>query len=215
MFQNHFQRAMIVSAWLQCSITQNIISVWDIYLLSGLTILEVVLKVIFPALNSTRAWKGMWHAPPKHACEWICPTGIAHCYKRYIMFQDHLALSGSCIVAKERSPNSHDQLLSAGKRHLVSPKHPNTCIQLNALHLRGGCILTGGESLWKRWKRGAGREFCTITPKAQQVTSWDADWMPRARHLGHTLIWCMLALVEKGEEGLLRPIKICLYAFSK
>ena len=70
------------------------------------------------------------------------------------MFQDHLALSGSCIVAKERSPNSHDQLLSAGKRHLVSPKHPNTCIQLNALHLRGGCILTGGKAFEKGEKEG-------------------------------------------------------------
>ena len=191
----------------QATITQNI---WDIYLLSGLTILDVVLKVIFPALNSTRAWKDMWHAPPKHTCRWICPL-----FQEKYMFKVHLALPGGCIVAKERSPNSHDQLLSAGKRHLVSPKHPNTCIQLNALHLRGGCILTGRESLWKRWKRGAGREFCTITPKAQQVTSWDADWMPRARHLGHTLIWCMLALAEKGEDGLLGQNKICFYGFPK
>ena len=145
-----------------------------IYLLSGLTIFEVVLKVIFPALNSTRAWKDKWYSWPKHMCSiW----NIFH-------VQDHLALPGGCIVAKERSPNSHDQLLSAGKRHVVSPKHlhpTKRAASQGRVHPN-----TEGKPFKKVKKRG-GREFCTITPKAQQVTSWDADWMPGARQLGHTL----------------------------
>ena len=145
-----------------------------IYLLSGLTIFEVVLKVIFPALNSTRAWKDNIHDP-----------NIWAAYDYLFHVQDHLALPSGCIVAKEGSPNSHDQLLSAGKRHVVSPKHlhpTKRAASQGRVH-----PITEGKPFKKVKKRG-GREFCTITPKAQQVTSWDADWMPGARQLGHTLI---------------------------
>ena len=80
-------------------------------------------------------------------------------------FWNHLALPSGCIVAKKRSTNSHNQLLSAGKRHLVSA-NPNTCTQLNALHLIGGCILTQGGKPLKKVKKRGGQRILHNHPKS-------------------------------------------------
>ena len=120
-----------------------------------------------------------------------CSVGQPHCFQRALLQRPW----STFVCGKEASCIT------------------NTFIQLNALHLTRGCIPTrmGGKPL-KSVKRGAGGEFCTITPKAQQVTSWDADWMSGARHSEHKLLQFTIHLMTsiRAENYLNSNITIML-----